>query len=89
MNINYTIELRQRCFNLLEDIANYQMEIAKNIADGRNVHDFELYLKKQSTRLRAYSDARQTLESIIKNIDNYTDVQDKLEQIETMLKKGD
>jgi hypothetical protein len=85
MDIDEFVELRSKCFRLLEVIAEEQMMIAKNIRDARNVRDFPLYLNKQSTRLAAFRDARSTLDTIIKNIDKYTDIESALKRIEDAL----
>lgn len=88
-NIDDTIELRNKCFNLLMYIAETQMEIARNIKGAKNVTDFSLYLQKCNTRLTALSNARMTLESIIKNIDNHTELLDTVSKIEAALKGKD
>ena len=85
MDIDYFIAVRKRCFEALEEIADKQMAIAKNIMEANRVQDWDLYLNKQKVRLTAFANARQTLETIIKNVDSHSNIEASLKKIEDAL----
>ncbi|MBU4535921.1 MAG: hypothetical protein KKF16_08930 [Euryarchaeota archaeon] len=81
------INLQNRCFRVLEEISNKQLDIQQQIKGSKNVKDWDVYLKRRSTELQALRDARATVDSILKHIDRIAGIEDKIQEIESLLKQ--
>lgn len=87
LNIDEFVELRAWAFRLLKEIALKQMKIAENLSSSNKSRDWDIYLKKVNLKLSAYSNAKSTVDSLIKNIDSQGDIAKTLKKIEAALKK--
>lgn len=87
MDTDYFLSMQSRCFRLLEEISNKQLDIQQQIKGSKNVKDWDVYLKRRAMELQALRDARATVDSILKHIDRIAGIEDKIQKIEAMLKQ--
>lgn len=86
-DLDYYVQLKKRMFGLLDTIVQTQMSAASNAKNGKNVNDFQKYNIKVNLQLKALSNAKDTINTILNQLDKQENIDSRLAKIEAFLKE--
>lgn len=86
-NLDYYVQLKKRMFGLLDSIVQNQITAASNAKNGKNVTDFQKYNIKINLQLKALSNAKDTINTLLNQLDKQENIDSRLAKIEAFIKE--